>query len=114
MTSFKEQFYEQLLEIQAIPFGPIDGDIDVISECHLALSFRQGAAVHAQNQGIWETSIDWINRWGKEQVVTGPIMRVVYSEKELLIHTFLTSFRALRCLSQGEADTATTHKWDSE
>jgi hypothetical protein len=31
MTSFEEQFYEQLLEIQAIPSGPIDGHIDVIT-----------------------------------------------------------------------------------
>ena len=96
MTLFEEPFYDPLLEIQAMPNSPIENDIDVINEYHLARSFRRGATTHAQNQGVSEPDIDWINRWGsgKEQVVTGP-MRVVYSEKKQLVRTFLRFSRAL-------------------
>jgi hypothetical protein len=96
MSSFEEQFLEQLLEIQALRNSPIDKNLDVIKEYHLAKSFRRGATTHAQNQGVSQPDINWINRWGtgKEQVVTGPML-VVYSEKKQMIRTFLRFSRAL-------------------
>jgi hypothetical protein len=96
MSSFEEQFLEQLLEIQALRNSPIDENLDVIEEYHLARSFRRGATTHAQNQGVSQPDINWINRWGtgKEQVITGPML-VVYPEKKQMIRTFLRFSRAL-------------------
>jgi hypothetical protein len=67
MTSFEEQFYDQLLEIQAMLNSPIDGNIDDINEYHLAWLFRRGVTTHAQNQGVAVPHIDWINHWGQER-----------------------------------------------
>ncbi len=113
MTSFEELFYDQLLEIQAMPNSPIDGNIDVINEYHLARSFRRGATTHEQNQGVLVPDIDWINCWGsgKEQVVTGP-MRVVYSEEKQLVQTFLRFSRALLRSFCGGANTEATQMWN--
>jgi hypothetical protein len=46
---FKDQFYEELLEIQAILSGPSDGNIDVISKYHLTQSFWRGAPTYARH-----------------------------------------------------------------
>jgi hypothetical protein len=35
MALFKDQFYKQLLEIQAVLSGPIDGGNDIIGKYHL-------------------------------------------------------------------------------
>jgi hypothetical protein len=96
MSSFEEHFYEQLLEIQALQNSPIDENLDLIEEYHLARSFWRGATTHAQNQGVSQPDINWVNHWGigKEQVVTGPML-VVYSEKKQMVPTFLRFSRAL-------------------
>jgi hypothetical protein len=91
MSSFEEQFLEQLLEIQALRNSPIDENLDVTEEYHLARLFRRGATTHAQNQGVSQPDIKGT---GKEQVVTGPML-VVYSEKKQMIRTFLRFSRAL-------------------
>jgi hypothetical protein len=97
MTDFDDIFYESLLEIQKKRNNIIDEEIDVIDGYHLARSFRRGASTtRAQLAEVLETTVNWVNLWGTgmEILVKGP-MRVIYSERKLMLSHFLKFSGAL-------------------
>jgi hypothetical protein len=96
MTDFNNQFYDALLEIQMRSPNLIPADLDVLDAYFLARSFRRGATTRAQLAGVSGPIIDWVNRWGtgQEILVKGP-MRIIYSERKLMLDHFLTFSRAL-------------------
>lgn len=97
MSDFNGQFYDYLYEIQGR-----DGQIliedtcDVAEDFHLARSFRRGATTRAQLADVPADIVDWVNRWGTgtEILVKGP-MRIIYSERKLMLDHFLKFSRAL-------------------
>ena len=96
MTDFNNQFYDALLEIQMRSPNLIPADLDVLDAYFLARSFWRGATTRAQLAGVSGPIIDWVNRWGtgQEILVKGP-MRIIYSERKLMLDHFLTFSRAL-------------------
>jgi hypothetical protein len=97
MTDFDDIFYESLLEIQKKRKDIIDKEIDVIDDYHLVRSFRgRGATTGAQLAEVPETIVNRVNRWGTgmEILVKGP-MRVIYSERKLMLSHFLKFSGAL-------------------
>jgi hypothetical protein len=96
MTEFNDTFYDALLDIQARRPDMLDPDLDVLDAYFLARSFRRGATTRAQVAGVSEETVEWINRWGtgQEILVKGP-MRIIYSERKLMLDHFLSFSRAL-------------------
>jgi hypothetical protein len=96
MSDFDDVFYESLLEIQKKRKDIIDEEIDVLDDYHLARSFRRGATTRAQLAEVPESIVNWVNRWGTgtEILVKGP-MRVIYTERKLMISHFLKFSGAL-------------------
>ena len=66
-----------------------------------ARSFRRGATTRAQLADVPSSVIEWINRWGTgtEVLVKGP-MRIIYSERRLMMEHFLKFSRALYAVLQ--------------
>jgi hypothetical protein len=58
--------------------------------------FRRGATSRAQAVGIPQPVIEWVNRWGtsEEVIVKGP-MRIIYTDKTLMLEKFLEFSAAL-------------------
>lgn len=96
MNVFEPIFFEYLLDIQQQDNAIIPLGLDVIDDFGLSQSFRQGATTRAQNAGVSEADINWVNRWGNATslIVHGP-MRAIYSERSQMLETLLRFSRAL-------------------
>jgi hypothetical protein len=96
MSDFNEIFYDNLYDIQQRLPGLISEDTDVADDFHLARSFRRGTTTRAQLANVPESVVEWVNRWGTgtEILVKGP-MRIIYSERKLMLEHYLWFPRAL-------------------
>lgn len=98
MSAFEDDFYDRLFDIkdQDEDHRLFEPGVNILSDFHLARSFRRGATTRATNAGVSGTDIDWINRWntGGSETISGP-MRVVYTDRKQLLKTFLRFSSAL-------------------
>ena len=99
MNHFEDRIFEKLVDIQAEMPHLIPADMDVYEAFGLARSFRRGATTRAQNRGVSQPDIDWINRWrtgegGNDAYFSGD-MRVHYSDTRQMVQTFLRFSLAL-------------------
>jgi hypothetical protein len=96
MASFNDEFYDFMLDIQRRSPELIEEETDMLDNFHLARSFRRGATARAQLAEVPPSVVEWVNRWGigTEILVTGP-MRIIYSERKLMLSHFLGFSRAL-------------------
>jgi hypothetical protein len=96
MADFNDQFYDAMSEIQARRPDLITPDEVIADRYFLARSFRRGATTRAQLARVDDSIINWVNRWGtgQEILVKGP-MRIIYSERKLMLNHFLKFSRAL-------------------
>ena len=96
MSDFDKRFYDYLSDIQSRRKDLIGEDVDIADVYFLARSLRRGATTRAQLAGVPEPDISWVNRWGTglECTVKGP-MRVIYTERALMLDSFLKFSRAL-------------------
>jgi hypothetical protein len=99
MRHFEERVFEKLLDIQSDCPHLIPGELDVYEAFGLARSFRRGATTRAQNCGVSQPDIDWINRWrsseGADDAYFSGDMRVHYSDTRQMTQTFLRFSLAL-------------------
>jgi hypothetical protein len=96
MNSFNDVFYDALLDIQRRMPELIEEEADVLDDFQLARPFRRGVTTRAQLADVPPGVVEWTNRWGTgtEVLVKGP-MRIIYSERKLMLNHFLRFSRAL-------------------
>ena len=96
MKDFEIRFYDCLVDIQSRRKDLIAEETDVSDVYFLARSFRRGATTRAQLAKVSEADVNWVNRWGTgtECRVKGP-KRVVYSERSLMLNSYLRFSKAL-------------------
>ena len=96
LSSFGGMFFGYLHDIQEEHPALISSEIDVLNDYGLARSCRRGATTRAQEAGVKQEDIEWMNRWniGEDDVIKGP-MRIEYAERKQMLRTFLRFSSAL-------------------
>ena len=99
MSAFEDTIFDLLLETQSQRPDLIPEGIEVCEDYGLARSFRRGATTRAENCGVPETLIDYMNRWKESKDGGDPYfqgsMRVHCADQRQMAEKFLKFSRPL-------------------